>query len=196
MATMALADETWKECSIYEVHAAFLKAESYKLTVSQAGLDLIHKPDLANPLQNAQRMSLLYSFRAQILGEIPPDTRWHRVDSLRLGEHIGELRVIRSADWIDQHAAPADDRSLARVAAWRAKEMTEAPDRWEAPILWGHSERGPLTIIEGNNRLTALAHNQPSSAAPITIYVGLSDMPCYWHEGDPMWSLLYNLWRQ
>jgi hypothetical protein len=132
--------------------------------------------------------------RAQLLGEIPPDTRWHCVRSVRLSDHIDELRVIRSADWIDKNAAPGDDRRLSRVAAWRAKQMTDAPHQWAPPILWGHSRRGPFTIIEGNNRLTALAHNEPNSSVPIMTYIGLSDVPCFWHEDDRMIPLLYDLW--
>jgi len=45
---MALAEETWTDCSVYEVYEAFLKAERRKYVgvVPQGTLDFIDRPNL------------------------------------------------------------------------------------------------------------------------------------------------------
>jgi hypothetical protein len=191
-----IADEDWAPSSLHAVYAAFLASE--RRHYSELGEDLvalIDHPNLDSPAENFFRIRLLYARRAPVLGEIPPDTVWHSVRSVRLADHLDELRVMRVSDWIHSDLAPADDRRLARIAAWRQKPLTDRPETWHPPVLWGHSKDGPFTIIEGNNRLTALASQEPESTFPIPAFVGLSALPCVWHEGDPPQILLRDMWK-
>ncbi|QRO00683.1 hypothetical protein JRI60_17440 [Archangium violaceum] len=55
-------------------------------------------------------------------------------------------------------------------------------------VLFGHQATGPLTLLDGNHRMLALAHRLATGSgplAPFRAFVGLSQGPCRWH-GDPV----------
>lgn len=193
---MPLANETWTTVSVHEVHLAFLQSEreAFSRLLDPAGLQLIDGPDLTNREQNALRMRLLYARRAPVLGEIPPDTTWHRVEFLR-DAHVGELRVIRCGEWIDEEHAPVDDRTLARISAWRPAELEGSPGQWNHLILWGHNTEGPFTILEGNHRLIAYSSEAERPPFALPVYVGISESNCAYHEGDAFIALLRDYWK-
>jgi hypothetical protein len=112
---------------------------------------------------------------------VPRDTAWYEVRYLER-EHLGQLLVIGRCGWDDG----ADRNELLAVAKRRRLVLETPPDKWSAPILWGHRRTGPLTILEGNNRFVAYAATTAPPALWIPVYVGLSENRCVWHLPDPV----------
>jgi hypothetical protein len=179
---LSLAQQCWKPVSIHEIVAEFLLGERGRgfqadvmprLTTDQ--IAAVERPNIADPLENHFRLRLLMYCRAELIGEIPPDTRWFEVSWLG-NDDLRELKYI----------------SRCRLENME-QPLTEAPTEWRKPILWGHDEGGPFTIMEGNHRLSAAARtNQPFS---IRALVGLSPTPCFFHGPDPGHRLVNDLWR-
>jgi hypothetical protein len=121
---------------------------------------------------------MVWELRRPLLWHIPPDTTWFKVQHLRR-EHYRVLRPINHLSWI----SPNDENEL-EMAALRATEPCWEPrDEW-SPILWGHGRTGPLTILEGNHRMTALARSENLDGIALVAFVGLSAHPGLWHLAD------------
>ncbi len=97
-----LIDETWTSASHAAVCLAFLRAEWKSWPQSTAWHDrrLIDAPNLDDLVENSLRRLILGSWREGIVGNIPGDTTWSRVASLR-DAHLSQLLVIGSNDWRD-----------------------------------------------------------------------------------------------
>lgn len=176
-----LSAELWHPVSNAEACLAFLRAEWDKEAERTAWYDriLIDEPDLGDPSQNAIRRLILGSWRAPLLDKIPTDTSWFRVHFLH-ESHLDEIFVIGSDDWRD----PGDKNELLQVAKRRGKALNGLPTDWHPPLLWGHSQEGPFTILEGNNRLVNYAASASRPPLEIVCFIGLSPSPCVWHEPD------------
>lgn len=178
-----LSDEKWTRTTIDAVHLAFLSAERQTIEVLDSEKlrcnFLIESPDLNNQKENDERKRLLYSWRGPVLSKIPSDTRWFEVNSLR-SHHFSQLHAIGgNCGWDSVN----DNNQIFDVAKRIPFELdiTNPPSNWDHPIIWGHTENGPFTIIEGNHRLVALAGSKLVSDIEIPIYVGLSSSVCCWH---------------
>jgi len=128
---------------------------------------------------------------------IPP-CDWFRVEVIRPDEVLA-LRLIDEESW--EHALAEGERTLGaradliRVTALHGARVRElAGDANLMPlldgrvVLFGHQPSGPLSILDGNHRLLALAHRLAVRGEPLVpfhMYVGLSQGPCRWH-GDPV----------
>lgn len=182
---LPLSKQKWEKVTIHQVYHAFLKSEFEKCiqTFGQhavANKELIDNPDFDNESQNCKR-SFLLCFRAPLLVQIPCSTVWYKVSSLSQS-HINELIVIGRCGWDDDN----DHNELVNVAKRKAEKLNSSPAEWTTPILWGHTEEGPFTIIEGNHRLVAYASLQNRPELNISVYVGLSNEYCFWHLPDPV----------
>jgi hypothetical protein len=188
-----LASMSWTHVAIHDVVSEFLRAERHNYAhIDPALLALIDQPDLAKPQENHHRLRLLYCRRANLLGEIPPDTEWYKVENLTDAE-LDELYAIARCGWDDP--AGADKNELRRVARRRPEPLTKLPTEWPRPILWGHGKGGPFTIMEGNHRLTGYASTIAAPSIEIPILVGLSPTPCYFHIFDPPYIIANDLWK-
>ena len=175
-----LATEIWEPVTIDHVHLAFFRSEFAKLPGRIVGdEDLAQHPDVSDPIQNRRRQTLLYGWRKPLLERIPASTTWYEVRYLCEG-HLHQLRIIDFPDW----NSPQDRNELLKVAGRKTIAMKDDPSQWSAPILWGHTRKGPFTIIEGNNRLIAYASLTRRPPLRIATYVGLSADPCCWHHPD------------
>jgi len=175
-----LADQSWAECSVHDVHLAFLRAEWHKIS-AQADRRLIDQPDLLSQTENQQRAAILYSYRAPLLQRVPQDTRWYKVSYLKEG-HLDEVLVIGHCGWDSQQ----DRNDLLLVAQRKPIQLQTQPHTWTEPILWGHTQQGPFTILEGNNRLVAFAGVRPRLSLQLPVFIGLSPSRCLWHLPDPV----------
>lgn len=189
---MTLASQSWHPCTVYEMHAAFLRAERHWYVEQKFPPDvirLIDHADTSNLEENAMRVGVLCAKRRHLIGEIPLDTQWFRVEHLTHGA-FGELRVIARCGWDAKPHEPPDANELTNVAARRPKPLEVEPAHWGPLILWGHDRAGPFTIVEGNNRLTAYAGAQDAPAFRLPVYVGLSpNLFCFHLEDRPILTM-------
>jgi hypothetical protein len=127
-----------------------------------------------------------------------PACDWFRVVLSRVDEVLA-LRLIHEESW--SHAPVGEERELGRRAdlsqlpvahAERVRQLARCVDVrtlvHERVVLFGHHADGPLTILDGNHRLLALANrlvSRQEPMAPFHAFVGLSHGPCRWH-GDPV----------
>lgn len=181
-----LATEKWEPVIENEVYLAFLRAEwtKYQATTGLYDKAFIDTPDLKNVHECNVRRDILWKLRGGLLELLPPTT-WYRVSWLQ-PHHLPELRVIGRCGW---DAPYLDENELAAVAARRPQDLTtDTTKDWE-PILWGHSNTGPFTILEANNRLMAYIRAAAPPPLRAICYVGLSDYQCKWHLLDLHFSL-------
>lgn len=170
-------NEAWESAEYDDVILAFLLAEAsklddHKIVLSDYERRCIEQPDRKNPGERAIRRELLFSRleRGAIMGNLPPDTTWNEVHSLRAHQLDERIFVIFDVQWLN-------------LQTRRPINFRDPTDKWPHPILWGHGREGPFTILEGNTRLTrAAAYHSRDFAIPV--YVGLSRSSCQWHTPD------------
>lgn len=194
----SLAVEDWFEVPFDDVVLAFLRGEAHRFEkLTDDACRLIRTYDPQSKRDKLGRCILLSTRRGGLFDGIPPDTRWYRVEYLR-NDHLDELLVMREPNWIDEtdrnalgdvairkmiprRPAPTDRGDTHSILEY----YSDDPEQWQSPILWGHSNAGPFTILEGTHRFAwyyreAKAYPDFKNVA----YVGLSDRLSHWHLPD------------
>lgn len=192
-----------------EVIAEFLKSEFYheefhddRESFERVVLD----PDLASQDENDLRRALLFRRRGHMWREVPGDTQWWQVE-LEPGD-LQFIRVFPRAQWRKiagdsfllrdianriraGRFSGAKRDFIARLQALSYRLRVERDS--SAVLLIGIDEKQPLTILEGNHRLTASLLAGPAMfGQQFRIFCGLSPnmaRSC-WYETN-----LPNLWR-
>ncbi len=156
-----------------EVIAEFLKNEFYTADFHndrEKYQRLVLCPDVASEAENAVRRALLFRRRGHMWRELPPDVEWWEV---RLEPGDGErLQVLSRCHWrsiangnfrlhevverVRSQAFPPKVQDFIDKIHSLSYRLREAEDN-SAVLLIGVDERQPLTILEGNHRLTAAA---------------------------------------
>ena len=156
-----------------EAIAEFLKGEFYQREFDgyrEQLSDIVNSPDLTNRADNRLRRALLYIRRGRLWQEIPMDTEWWEVE-LQTSD-LRQLRVFPRDQWrrhsgrnsclletakrIGNKVSDPIDPFLQKLRSLRdalAQGSDSAP--CGTVLLIGTDDRGPLTIIEGNHRMTA-----------------------------------------
>lgn len=192
-----------------EVIAEFLKNEFYQEEFQpdrESYERLVLEADLASQDENDLRRALLFRRRGHMWREVPSDTQWWEVELEP--DDLSFIRVFPRAQW----RKIADDDFLlrhivnrirnvrfsggtrdfiARVQALSYRLRTEH-DR-SAVLLIGTDEQHPLTILEGNHRLTAaVLAGQNMLGQQFRVFCGFSP-----HMSQSCWyeTNLPNLWR-
>ncbi len=192
-----------------EVIAEFLKNEYYQeeFHADRESFErLVLEADLTNEEESALRRALLFRRRGHMWREVPPDTQWWEVE-LEPSD-LNYVRVFPRAQWrkiagenfllrdivnrIRTVRFSGGKRDfIARVQALCYRLRTEQ-DR-SAVLLIGVDEEKPLTILEGNHRLTAALLAGPTMFShQFRVFCGFSphmSRSC-WYETN-----LPNLWR-
>ena len=194
--------------------AAWLRAEvgsprfSHHLRLGDVDRQIIERPDLNDPAENALRRQFL-RYRDDILTTIPKDAAWW--DAQLAGEDLPGLLAINYPAWEiysggtgrslkvaeairDGLRPPADDPRIADGLA-AIRENVQGIYRAlaggkgiEPLILLGQEATGPFTVIEGNKRATALCWRHCLDSVPcpgILAFVGLTSGPCPWLWAHP-----------
>lgn len=185
-----------------EAIAEFLKGEFYQKEFDpyrEAFREIVDHPDLSNESDNQLRRALLYRRRGRLWREIPMDTEWWEVEFLN--SDLRRVRVFPRDQWrkhsdrgyylldtaeriADKISVPSDPflgklRSL--CAEFRAcEEATRG-----TVLMVGLGEGEPLTIIEGNHRMTAAVMVSQSDAhLHFRFLCGFSPhmMNCCWYH--------------
>jgi hypothetical protein len=192
-----------------EVVAEFLKGEFYQhefRSYREPFADLVNNPDLGNQRDNSLRRALLYRRRGRLWRELPADTEWWEVEMSTAD--ILRTRVFPRNQWL-RYGAPSflltetADRIRARILSnsrdpfilkLRSLSIEMAQNvEYNSVILITINETTPLTVIEGNHRMTSAALVSPDSLhRRFRFLCGLSPhmSECCWYQTD-----VASLWR-
>jgi len=156
-----------------EVIAEFLKSEFYQQEFSQyrepyAGL--VENPDFTDERDNALRRALLFRRRGRLWRELPDDTQWWEVEIS--GEDLQRVRVFARNQWLryavpgfllldiaekvrDRIVSNSRDLFINKLRSLSLEMTLNA--QYSSVILITANEFTPITILEGNHRMTAAA---------------------------------------
>ena len=153
-----------------EVIAGFLKNEYYQEEFHSDRTQfesVVIQPDTTNTAQNALRRALLFRRRGHLWREIPAGTQWHEVQLEDCD--LKRVRVFpRHPWWAITLGGFQLERIAERIRNGRASHLPQfmtkihslgyhmrMEPRRSTVVLIGVDETLPLTILEGNHRLTA-----------------------------------------
>lgn len=192
-----------------EVISEFLRNEFYQEEFHhdrEQFEDLVLNADLEDDDANALRRALLFRRRGHMWREIPADTLWWEVQIEM--EDLERLRVFPRAQWrkvangsfllkdiaerIRRERFYGKTRDfIARVQALSYK-LRKAEDN-SAVLLIGIGDSDPVTVLEGNHRLTAALLASPEILrSRFRVYCGYSPNM---HKSCWYQTNLSNLWR-
>jgi O-antigen/teichoic acid export membrane protein len=168
----------------------------------------VEAPDINNATENALRRALLFRRRGTMWRELPDDTQWWEVEMT--AQDLHHTRVFPRAQWrkiaVGDFLLPnivqriragygkngkRTARFLNRLMAFSSELQNE--DHSSAILLIGVDHAQPLTIMEGNHRLTAAMLASPEVAlSRFRFFCGLSSRmtECCWYQTN-----LTTLWR-
>lgn len=186
-----------------EVIAEFLQGEFYqnefrRYRDSFAGL--VNRPDLNDAYENGLRRALLFRRRGLLWRQLPPDTEWWEVELS--AEDLRRLRVFARRQWLrygapgfsflttaekirDRIASKSRDPFIAKLRS--LSEEIEQNVEYSSVLLITIDESTPITILEGNHRMTAAALVSPAIAHQRFRFVcGFSPRmaECCWYRTD------------
>jgi hypothetical protein len=192
-----------------EVISEFLKNEFYQEEFHHDRAqfeELVLNADVSDEQSNALRRALLFRRRGHMWREIPTETTWWEVQIEP--EDIERIRVFPRAQWRKVangsfllrdiaervrngrfHGKTRD--FIARVQALSYK--LRGSDDQSAVLLIGLDDSQPVTVLEGNHRLTAALLASPSLLrSRFRVFCGLSPRmsESCWYQTN-----LSNLWR-
>jgi hypothetical protein len=192
-----------------EVVAEFLKNEFYQEEFHRDRRHyerLVLEADVSNEIENAIRRALLFRRRGHMWRELPQNTQWWEVQ-LETAD-LARIRVFPRAQWrrISSgsfllsdivHRIRTEDFK-GKVGDFIAKVHSlsyqlRAERERTSVILIGVDENHPMTILEGNHRLTAACLASPQLLEiRFRVLVGFSPrmVESCWYETN-----LANLWR-
>lgn len=196
-----------------EVIAEFLRSEFYQDEFSgmrQTFESLVIQPDLSDAHENAIRRALLFRRRGRLWRELPEDTQWWEVELSP--EDLGRVRVFARNHWL-RYGAPGfllmetieklRERIASQSRDWfiqklRSLSVDLAQDtRFNSIILITRNGYSPITIIEGNHRMTAAGLVSPATLHNrFRFLCGFSPRmtECCWYRADAstLWHYLWN----
>jgi O-antigen/teichoic acid export membrane protein len=183
-----------------EVIAEFLKSDfhapafrAYHDTLHE----VVHKPNLEDPGENAKRRALLFIRHLALWKEIPAGTNWFEVEINE--SDFGQIRVFPRAQWrklargnfsltevagaLRARQHQVDPPFLSKIARIGNQLLEEDPG-FSAVILIGLNESEPLTALDGNHRLVAAVLASPSRLRKLRLLCGLSPRmaECCWYN--------------
>jgi O-antigen/teichoic acid export membrane protein len=192
-----------------EVIAEFLNSEFYQEEFSryrEAFARLLNNPNFSDERDNSLRRALLFRRRGRLWREIPNDTEWWEVQLSP--EDMKRVRVFARNHWI-RYAAPgfllfdmvekvrnrilshSHDAFIGKLRSLSRAMTSDA--QYSSVILITMNEFSPLTILEGNHRMTAAALVSPNTVHHrFRFLCGFSPRmsECCWYRTD-----LSTLWR-
>ncbi len=185
-----------------EVIALFLRNEFHHAEFASDRhrfAHLVMNANIADPAENAVRRALLFRRRGTMWRELPPDTDWCEVELTPAA--LERLRVFPRAQWRKLASGSfvlSEIVSRIRGNGFRGRRTCTFVERirqfsdWlrvhpdnDAILLIGIDERQPLTIMEGNHRLTAAMLVSPHLARQrFRFYCGFSPRmtECCWYQ--------------
>ncbi len=192
-----------------EVIAEFLKNEFYHEEFHhdrEQFEQLVLGADSTDEAGNALRRALLFRRRGHMWRELPEDTQWWEVEIEE--EDVNRIRVFPRAQWrkmangsfllkdiakrIKTHTFHGRTRDFVSKIQALSYHLRTSSDH-SAVLLIGMDDQKPVTILEGNHRLTAALLASPQTLhSAFRVYCGLSP-----RMGESCWyqTSVANLWR-
>lgn len=191
------------------VIAEFLRGEFYQGEFTgyrQRFTEIVSRPDFSNERENILRKALLYRRRGRLWRELPRDTQWWEVELT--APEIQRMRVFPRNQWLRYGVptfllADTTERIRARILSnssdgfidkLRSLSLEMKQDSvFSSVILITIDEATPITIIEGNHRMTAASLGMPDEVHRRFRYLcGFSPRmaECCWYQTD-----VSTLWR-
>jgi hypothetical protein len=191
------------------VIAEFLKSEFYQDEFKDFRArfaQLVTRPDFSNQRENTLRRALLFRRRGRLWRELPSDTQWWEVELTPIDIH--HMRVFPRNQWLrygipnfllpetterirNRILSHSEDAFIAKLRSL-SLEMKQNSE-FSSVILITIDESTPLTIIEGNHRMTAASLGSPDDIHRRFRYLcGFSPRmaECCWYQTD-----VSTLWR-
>lgn len=192
-----------------EVISEFLKSEFYHPSFHNdrgSFEQVVLEPDLSDELENSIRRALLFRRRGHMWRELPDDTDWWVVELE--AEDLDNIRVFPRAQWRkvsggsyqvshiverirNNHFRGSSKEFIGKVQSLSYHLRREHDE--SSILLIGVDEHRPLTILEGNHRLTAALLASPELARTrFRVIAGFSRSmnQCCWYETN-----FSTLWR-
>jgi O-antigen/teichoic acid export membrane protein len=191
------------------VIAEFLRGEFYQGEFTgyrKRFTQLVSHPDFSNERENILRKALLYRRRGRLWRELPRDTEWWEVELTP--PDVQRMRVFPRNQWLrygvpnfllDETAERIRGRILSNssdafIDKLRSLSLELKQDSvFSSVILITIDEATPITIIEGNHRMTAASLGMPDEVHRRFRYLcGFSPhmAECCWYQTD-----VSTLWR-
>lgn len=185
-----------------EVIAEFLKNEFYQEEFHRDRHryeHLVLEADLTNEDDNQLRRVLLFRRRGHMWRELPPDTQWWEVELEP--QDVSLIRVFPRAHWrkIANGSFALTDivhqirshRFSGRIGDFISKIQSLSyrlrfDNDFSSVILIGLDEERPITIIEGNHRMTAGMLSSPETLHKrFRVFLGMSERmsEVCWYNG-------------
>jgi O-antigen/teichoic acid export membrane protein len=194
-----------------EVIAEFLRGEFYRdefTPYRKRFAKPVTQPDFSNERENSLRRAMLYRRRGRLWQELPPDTEWWEVELTP--SEISRMRVFPRNQWLrygvpsfllpetverirTRILAHSGDSFIEKLRSLSLEMRTQQNSEFDSVILITINERTPLTIIEGNHRMTAAALGVPDELhRRFRFMCGFSPhmAECCWYQTD-----ISTLWR-
>jgi len=192
-----------------EVIAQFLESEFFQeeyKNYRDTYAHLVTHPDLTDERENAIRRALLFHRRGRLWRELPQDTEWWEVELDP--EDLKRVRIFARNHWL-RYGAPSfllldtveavraqighrsRDHFVRKLRSLSAEMAGDA--EYTSVILISIDSSTPLTILEGNHRMTAAALLSPETLHRRFRFIcGFSPnmADCCWYRTD-----ISTLWR-
>lgn len=191
------------------VIAEFLRGEFYQGEFTgyrKRFTELVSRPDFSNERENVLRKALLYRRRGRLWRELPADTEWWEVELTPTD--VQRMRVFPRNQWL-RYGVPnfllgetaerirgriVSNSSDAFIDKLRSLSLEMKQNSvFSSVILITIDETTPITIIEGNHRMTAASLGMPDEVHRRFRYLcGFSPhmAECCWYQTD-----VATLWR-
>jgi O-antigen/teichoic acid export membrane protein len=192
-----------------EVVAEFLKSDfrcAEFRDYQQNMRDIVQRPNFEDQRENAMRRALLFLRHLALWKELPADTEWYEVEvneadlrNIRVFPRAqwrkladGNFSIAKIADGMRTRQHAMDPAFLAKIAAIRDLLVQDDPC-FAAVLLIGISENEPLTVLDGNHRLTAAMLASPHLLKRLRFICGLSShmTECCWYNTNLSTLLRY-----
>ena len=192
-----------------EVIAEFLRNEFYQEEFHNDREQFEHvvlNADLCDEDANALRRALLFRRRGHMWREIPDDTAWWQVEIER--DDLDRVRVFPRAQWrkvangsfllkdiaqrIKHHRFYGKTRDFVTRVQALSYKLRDTDDK-SAVLLIGLDDNEPVTVLEGNHRLTAALLASPEILrSRFRVFCGFSPrmLESCWYQTN-----VSNLWR-
>jgi O-antigen/teichoic acid export membrane protein len=184
-----------------EVISEFLRSDFHRSEYRDydAMRPLVLSPNLDDPEENATRRALLFIRHLALWKELPSDTEWYEVEVTE--SELMNIRIFPRAQWRKVARGSFSAIEVAEGMRTRKHLLEESfvnkitamsgcfgdgTGSFAAIVMIGVSENEPLTVLDGNHRLTAAILANPSGLKKLRFLCGLSPRmsDCCWYNSN------------